>query len=247
MIDIHFHCLPGIDDGPGNWDDAVALCRAANAKGIDTIVATPHVLRDSWLNEDSDERDSLVRELNHRLNHRPRVLAGCEYYFSADAVELWSQGPRGPLTALNRSSYLLVEFPATRIPEQAEAVFHELAVLHVKPVIAHPERNLVFAENPGRLERFVQLGAAVQITAASLTGGFGKAAEAASNTFIARGLASLVASDAHSLDRRPPLLAEARARVATAWGSDVEIALFETNPSALIANEPLVFVNGDEA
>ena len=51
MIDIHFHCLPGIDDGPRNWEEAIALCRAAEADGVQTIVATPHVLRDDWLNE----------------------------------------------------------------------------------------------------------------------------------------------------------------------------------------------------
>ena len=31
MIEVHFHCLPGIDDGPSDWDEAVALCRAAAA------------------------------------------------------------------------------------------------------------------------------------------------------------------------------------------------------------------------
>ena len=30
MIDLHFHCLPGIDDGPKEWDAAVELCRAGN-------------------------------------------------------------------------------------------------------------------------------------------------------------------------------------------------------------------------
>jgi tyrosine-protein phosphatase YwqE len=46
MIELHFHCLPGIDDGPPGWDEALALCRAAAADGVETIVATPHVLRE---------------------------------------------------------------------------------------------------------------------------------------------------------------------------------------------------------
>ena len=61
MIDLHFHCLPGIDDGPDSWDEAVALCRQAAAEGTTSIVATPHVLRDGWLNEDPRERDELIR------------------------------------------------------------------------------------------------------------------------------------------------------------------------------------------
>jgi len=40
MIETHFHCLPGVDDGPENWDAAVALCRAAAAEGTTTLIAT---------------------------------------------------------------------------------------------------------------------------------------------------------------------------------------------------------------
>ena len=45
MIDLHFHLLPGIDDGPDTTDAALALAQAAADAGTRTIVATPHV---SW-------------------------------------------------------------------------------------------------------------------------------------------------------------------------------------------------------
>ena len=48
MIDLHHHCLPGFDDGPRTWDEAVELCGIAAEEGIETIVATPHVLRGRW-------------------------------------------------------------------------------------------------------------------------------------------------------------------------------------------------------
>ena len=226
MIDIHFHCLPGIDDGPRNWDDAVALCRAAAADGVDTIIATPHVLRDPWLNEDASARDRLVDELNARLGGHPRILPGCEYFFSSDAVELWQLGANGPLTGLNRTSHLLIEFPATQVPAAAESVFHEFAVMGVTPVIAHPERNLVLAEQPAKLERLVGLGAVAQITAGSLLGNFGRAAQEACEDFFRRGLVHFVASDAHSLHRRPPALIQAMDAVSTRWGRDAANALF---------------------
>ena len=44
MIDIHSHVLPGIDDGPKNWQSAVDLCRAMSVNGIRTAVATPHLI-----------------------------------------------------------------------------------------------------------------------------------------------------------------------------------------------------------
>ena len=299
MIDIHFHCLPGIDDGPRDWDEAVALCRAALADGINTIVATPHVLRDSWLNEDPAARDSLLAELNSRLGGRPEVLPGCEYFFSSDAVELWemkskryakprrsvkplqsaarqpesatavvsstsgaplgsgapapappslrlesaSRNPKtgvaSPLTGLNGTNHLLIEFPATRLPESAEGVFFELSLIGVIPIIAHPERNLVFVEQPEKLARLVSLGARAQITAGSLIGLFGRAAQQACDDFFSRSLVHIVASDAHSTRRRPPQLAEAREIVKKNWGTDAEARLFDINPSLLIQNQPL--------
>jgi len=48
LIDIHHHCLPGVDDGPRDWAEALELCAMAREAGIETIVATPHVLRGRW-------------------------------------------------------------------------------------------------------------------------------------------------------------------------------------------------------
>lgn len=236
MIDIHFHCLPGIDDGPRTWEEAVALCKAAASDGIDTIVATPHVLRDSWLNDDPAKRESLIEELNRRLGGKPRIVAGCEYFFSSDAVDLC--GPLGPLTMLNHSSYLLVEFPATQLPPSAESVFHELSLLAITPVIAHPERNLVLAGEPARLERLIDLGGIAQVTAGSIVGDFGRAAAAAATEMIRRGLIHVVASDSHSLSRRPPRMSAAREQIRK-WSTEVEEVLFESNAAAIVANEPL--------
>ena len=237
LIDLHFHCLPGIDDGPREWDEAVALCRKAVSDGITTIVATPHVMRDRWENADAVLRDQMVMKLNDLLGGSPAILPGCEYFFSSDALELWELGALSPLTGLNRSSYLLVEFPATRIPENAESVLYEMTLIGVKPVIAHPERNAVFAESPERLERFIEIGALTQVTAASITGAFGKQAYAAAEEFFRRGLVHTVASDAHSVDRRPPAMAAAREAVKARWGIEAEALLFDEIPNAIVKNE----------
>lgn len=239
MIDLHFHCLPGIDDGPDDWDEAVALCRHAAAEGTTTIVATPHVLREGWLNEDPRERDELLLKLNTLLGGTPAVLPGCEYFFSSDAVELWEQGAAGPLAGLNRTACLLVEFAGGSVPRGAGDVIHELAVIGVTPMIAHPERNLQLVREPELLESFVRKGAITQITAASLLGEFGRAALSAAGEFYRRGLIHVVASDAHNLDRRPPRLAAARERVRRDWGEEIAQMFFEINPRAVIEGRPV--------
>lgn len=239
MIDLHFHCLPGIDDGPRDWDESVRLCRAAAEEGTDTLVATPHVLRDGWINDDSLVRDQLILRLNTLLGGRPSVLAGCEYAFSGDVLELLERGSTGPLTRINRGRYLLVEFAPGEMPAGTERLFHELSFLDVVPVIVHPERNSLFTDDPERLADLVRRGARVQITAGSLLGDFGYGPLDACEEFFERGLVHLVASDAHSLERRPPRLAPARRRVGMEWGKDAEVGIFESNPEAALRSEPL--------
>lgn len=247
MIDLHFHCLPDIDDGPTSWDQAVALCRAAAEEGTTTLVATPHVLRHPWLNEDPAVRDRLILRLNALLEGKPSVLAGCEYFFSSDAVELVERGQWSPLTCLNRTRYLLLELPSGATPPGTEAIFHELSLLGVTPVIAHPERNRFFAAAPNRLEELVRRGAVVQITAGSLLGDFGLDCLIACEEFYRRGLVHLIASDAHSIDRRPPRLAAACRYVRRNWGKQAEAGLFGANPRAVLESEPLPWVGLESA
>jgi protein-tyrosine phosphatase len=244
VIDVHFHCLPRVDDGPDSWEEAVALCRAAAEDGTTLVVATPHVLRHQWSNANPIVRDRLVASLNERLGGTPRVVPGCEYYYAEEVVALAKKGPTSPLTGLGGGSYLLVEFSPATVPESAVHAFHELRVLGVHPVVAHPERHPVFARQPERLADLVSRGALAQITAGSLLGDFGKTAQKACEDFLRLGLVHLVASDAHSLVQRPPRLLAARERVLKKWGAAVERGLFVENPEAVLASEAVPFTGG---
>ncbi len=234
MIDLHFHCLPFIDDGPRSWDEAVALCRMAAEEGVETIVATPHVLRDPWINHDPTERDELLLRLNDLLGGTPAILPGCELYFTSELPDLLEEGTDGPLTLLNRGDHVLVEFPALSVPRSVERVFHELELLGITPLIAHPERNLALAADPFRLENLVARGAKTQITAASLLGDFGPSAYDASIEFHERGLMTLIASDSHNIANRPPRIQAAREWVIANWGEEEARRLFIENPAQVI-------------
>ena len=244
MIDLHFHCLPGVDDGPADWAEALELCRLAAADGVTRIVATPHVLRDPWWNEDRAARQALIDELNGKLGGKPEVVAGAEVWFTDALVEHAEAGERGPFSTLAGSRYLLVEFPPGYVAPGAAAAFHELSVMGIVPVVAHPERNLVFAREPGRLAELVEAGAIGQVTAGSLTGEFGRSARAAAEGMIGDGLAHFVASDAHDPKRRPPRMAAARERARKLWGAEVEAGLFDANPAAVVADRELPWVFG---
>lgn len=218
---------------------ALELCRAAAADGTRRIVATPHVLRDPWWNEDRPARRALLAELNGRLGGTLEVLPGAEVWFTADLVALAEAGEAGPLEGLAGSRYLLVEFPPGYVSPEAEAVFHELSVMGVVPVVAHPERNLVFAREPELLGRLLETGAIAQVTAGSILGEFGRGARAAAEGMIGSGLAHVVASDAHDPKRRPPRMAAAREKVRATFGDEVEAGLFDANPAAIVEDREL--------
>ena len=72
------------------------------------------------------------------------------------------------------------------------------AAAGITPVLAHPERNAEVQQRPELLEPLVAGGTLVQLTAASVDGASGGRARAALATLLERGLAHLIASDAHA-------------------------------------------------
>ena len=127
------------------------------------------------------------------------------------------------------------------MPPAAAAAFHELGLMGITPVVAHPERNLAFARDPAKLGELVERGAGVQVTAASLLGELGMNVQRAAASFFEAGLLHLVASDAHSLGTRPPRLAAAREWVRRSWGDDAQEGLFDLNPRAVLMGQPLPY------
>lgn len=234
MIDLHFHALPGLDDGPATMEESLALCRRAAEEGTTHVVATPHVLREPWLNEDTAARAALLAELNGKLGGSPAILPGCELMFSFDILELVEKGPEGPVVGLNGGRFLLVEFAPGFVPKGSADLLRELAFAGHVPVVAHPERNLVFQAEPGRLFEMLEKGCVAQVTAASLLGEAGRSALGLAEDLMEAGLVHFVASDAHNLAGRPPRLAAARERVRKRWGAEAEEQIFVVNPQELL-------------
>jgi len=201
MIDIHSHILPCVDDGSQSLEESLAMARAAVDDGIRQIIATPHHANGRYDNPAEGVVKS-VGSLNEELRREGielEVLAGQEIRVYGNLVDDWLGQL---LLPLHRSSYLLIELPTGDVPKHMPDLIHELQVMQLIPIIAHPERNQVLLNNPKRLQELVELGALGQVTSHSLNGAFGKKIQEVSLHMCKSNLIHFVASDAHNLTSR---------------------------------------------
>ena len=233
MIDLHFHALPGIDDGPASTEDALALLRGAARAGTHTVVATPHVsatyprTRSERIREGVD----LLQAEADAAGIDIRVLAGAELDLMQREM---LRDDELPGLRLGDGPYMLVELPFTATARFAEML---LGMHHdVQPaLLAHPERCRAFHEDPDLLGRLVGQGMLVQLTAASIAGSYGSTVQRCAWTMLEQGLVHVIASDAHDAIGRPPLLREPLE--AARLDSIIIAALCEQNPAAILAGE----------
>jgi protein-tyrosine phosphatase len=241
MIDLHCHILPGIDDGPKNMEESVAMARRAVADGIDHIVATPHVNASFAVSGQSFEKDiaffkSHVLQLYDRLKSeglKIGIFPGAEIALPAIDEETIS------VLGINNTKYLLIEFPHTRLPSKAGEVIFNLNGKGYHPIVAHPERNPSIIDDPRKLMELRRMGALVQITASSLTDTIDPDVRQCARYLVKKDAVEFVASDAHSAVARPPVLSKAYQLVSKMVGSKKAEMLVWWNQVGVIRGETL--------
>ena len=237
MIDLHSHVIPGIDDGAKSWEEAIAMCRMAQADGTELLVATPHMFNGLYQPSTSSVTKN-IDLLKKRLRSERiglEVMQGAEVHACPDLPLLLKEEPK--LTLNGKSRYFLLEFPHSVIPPGADQFVFQLVIKNLIPIVAHPERNLYVQRNVKLLEHLLQHGAICQVTAMSFTGGFGPRARECAYELLRRNLVHVVASDAHNITGRPPHLSEARKAVQECVGSKRARELFETHPRKILNGE----------
>ena len=106
--------------------------------------------------------------------------------------------------ALGGGPYLLIESPFSPVVGAFEPLVLDLMMRGHRVLLAHPERCPAFQREPARLERLVEAGVLVQITAGSMTGAFGNTVRRFTAQLLRDGIAHVVSSDAHDAVKRPP-------------------------------------------
>jgi len=273
MIDLHAHILPGLDDGAETLDESIEMCWLSYQDGVRTIVATPHILKGIYSNNRSTIL-AKVQELNDALKKLRvqssefggkdfdasthslivasdafKILPGADVHFSLDMLQLCENGEI--VTVNDKGRYLMVEFDSQGIPYHAEDVLFQMIMHGIIPIITHPERNLEIARSPNRYYEIIKMGCLGQVTAMSLTGGFGPGVRRIAEKLLKNRLAHVIASDSHSINRRPPILSTALRATEKIVGKEEAQKMVTEYPEAVIEGrkpnvpEPLSPDRGD--
>ncbi|MBF7730487.1 tyrosine-protein phosphatase [Pseudomonas sp. N040] len=238
MIDLHNHLLPGIDDGAPDLATSLALARIAVADGITHLVCTPHIHPGRY-----DNTPAIIQGAHAQFvaalqaaDIPLQVATAAEVRFGAELMLGIGAGQIPFLGEWQGKQVLLLEFPHGEVPFGAERMISWLLQRNIVPMLAHPERNKGIMRAPARLKPFIEQGCLLQVTAASVAGGFGPAAEAIAHDLLREGLVTILASDAHNQEYRPPILTDGVRQAARLIG--------EARAEALVSHTPWQIAQG---
>ena len=236
MLDMHCHMLPGIDDGAPDLAVALAMARMAAADGITTVACTPHIYPGLYENTAAGIATAIdaLRAALAAADIALELTIGADTHLTPDLLE----GLRnGRIPTLGGSRYFLFEPPHHVEPPRFEASVFEVMVAGYVPVITHPERLTWIEDRYAAFPRLARAGAWMQITAGSVTGRFGPRPRYWAERMLDEGLVHILATDSHHVERRPPLLAEARAAAAQRLGAEEATHLVLTRPRCILDNQ----------
>jgi protein-tyrosine phosphatase len=237
VVDIHSHILPEVDDGPKSWDVCVAMCRAAAADGITHMVASPHA--NDRYHYDREYMQGLVAHLQELVGDTPKITLGCDFHLSYENLQDAFANPSRYV--IGKTHYLLVEFSNYGVPQNTTDSFHKLGDRGITVVITHPERNPILRENLQRVVEWAEQGCIIQMTGSALTGFWGESTRRAAEWLLESQAVHVLATDAHDLEKRVPILSTSRDAAAQIVGDEVAEALVTDNPSAVVNDQPLPF------
>jgi protein-tyrosine phosphatase len=228
-VDLHCHCLPGLDDGVATMDDAIELCRELVADGVTTVVATPH-----QLGRYADNSAVRIRRAASALQTKVadeqiplHILPGADVRLDERLLKLVEIGE--VLSIADRGRYLLLELPHELFVDP-QFLLAALLQRGVVPVLTHLERYRYLRGAWKQIRSWISQGAVLQITAGSLLGDFGRSAREMAWQLARQGVVDLVATDAHDAAHRRPRMTAAIDALTEEFGLEFTRRVCLANP-----------------
>lgn len=211
------------------------MARMGAADGIRIQACTPHMMPGIYDNAGPDVR-TRIAALQAAIDDAGidlRLVAGADIHLQAGlAAGLKS----GQLLPLAESRYFLFEPPHHIAPPRLEDAAFDVMAAGFHPILTHPERLSWIESHYEVMKSMAQKGVWMQITCGSITGRFGRRPKYWADRMIDEGLVHILATDAHNLRNRSPLMGEAREQIADRLGSQEAENMVLNRPRAVLDN-----------
>lgn len=232
FADIHAHVLYEIDDGAEDIDEMYSLIDAEYAEGVRWLCCTPH-FHPGYYGNNSLRRDILFEELRKGIEIKYpdlKLYLGNELHFYDGCME---EVKKRECLTINNTRYLLVDFDFDVALHTMEVALKTILQRGYVPVLAHVERYNCFRGKWKQIKRLRESGVFIQVNASSIAK---RKYYLRIRYMMINRIVDIVASDAHNLKHRPPVLKEAYIFVSKKYGVDYALEVFKTNPYKLLEN-----------
>ena len=243
FADIHNHSLACVDDGARSEEAMFRMVDCAYADGIRLLCLTPHFHPVCF----GDNRESSLECFQKLQAYTAARYPDLQLYLGNELrygpnCDNWLK--EGFCRCLDNGSLVLVDFSADAGQSLIIRGLSQLLSMGYRPVLAHAERypNLTAKA----VEDCLRNGIQIQINAGSLFGSFGWGARMRARRLLRQRLVCMVASDAHDLQHRPPLLSGGYQLTLKLTDKDYADQIFCTNAVDLLENNREGLVKEDE-
>lgn len=243
MVDIHCHILPEVDDGAWDLEAALQMARMAVRCGVRRIIATPHFQGVPEALEQIPYISHQFRQLKSAVEWEKlplELIPGAEILCVPQTLEL---ARMGRLPTLGDSRYVLTEFYFDASWEFMDSTLEGLRAFGYQPVVAHPERYGAIQRDPDRAGSWFDRGIVLQVNKGSVLGAFGRRAEETAVRLLYRGNVHIIASDAHSPERRTTDLSAVLEWTQEHLGREYSRILLADNPGRIARGRPMCKVH----
>jgi protein-tyrosine phosphatase len=196
------HLLAGLDDGPRDLAEALAMAKMLVADGVRMATALAHQ-NDFYPDNVADTLRTHAATFANALKESNIPLAVYptgEVMASPDLVEKYDAGKL--LTYGDKGKFLLVEMPHGLFVDLVP-IAAGLKARGVRIVMAHAERYPELMQGGPLVERWIAAGCLIQVTASEIANPVMADAKVLRD-WLKRGIVHMLGTDGHRLDLRPP-------------------------------------------
>lgn len=200
LIDIHTHVLNEVDDGSKSLDMSLMMLKKMANDGVSDVVLTPHIQSSVTFTSRAEQINKYEKLISAAHYLHINIHLGAEIRYRSHLK------PDLSMYGLAGSKYILMEFSPYQ-EEPIEEVLYNMIKKGYKPILAHCERYeyLDFED----YQSLNELGVLLQSNADATMGLTSKREHKLILKLLKNELISLIASDTHRIDKRPPNLKEA--------------------------------------